>query len=107
MRKRVSTEARIDATLPTVCPGRHRRGRKVAHRPRERGKPRARDSSFIECHFVLGREMRRATDDGDATVILEATPQADEGTRTLDLRLGKPTLYQLSYVRDAGIVPPA
>ena len=34
-------------------------------------------------------------------------PRADEGTRTLDLRLGKPTLYQLSYVRAARIVPPA
>src|SRR5262245_31254372 len=27
--------------------------------------------------------------------------EADEGTRTLDLRLGKPTLYQLSYAREA------
>ena len=26
--------------------------------------------------------------------------QADDGSRTRDLRLGKPTLYQLSYVRD-------
>ena len=25
--------------------------------------------------------------------------EADDGTRTHDLRLGKPTLYQLSYVR--------
>jgi hypothetical protein len=25
--------------------------------------------------------------------------QADDGSRTRDLRLGKPTLYQLSYVR--------
>ena len=25
--------------------------------------------------------------------------QADDGARTRDLRLGKPTLYQLSYVR--------
>ena len=25
--------------------------------------------------------------------------EAGEGTRTLDLRLGKPTLYQLSYAR--------
>jgi hypothetical protein len=28
--------------------------------------------------------------------------QADDGSRTRDLRLGKPTLYQLSYVRDRG-----
>ena len=27
--------------------------------------------------------------------------EAGEGTRTLDLRLGKPTLYQLSYARKA------
>jgi hypothetical protein len=27
--------------------------------------------------------------------------EAGEGTRTLDLRLGKPTLYQLSYAREA------
>jgi hypothetical protein len=26
-------------------------------------------------------------------------PEADDGGRTRDLRLGKPTLYQLSYVR--------
>jgi hypothetical protein len=26
-------------------------------------------------------------------------PEADDGSRTRDLRLGKPTLYQLSYVR--------
>ena len=26
-------------------------------------------------------------------------PEADDGPRTRDLRLGKPTLYQLSYVR--------
>jgi hypothetical protein len=25
--------------------------------------------------------------------------EADDGSRTRDLRLGKPTLYQLSYVR--------
>src|SRR5947209_5403554 len=28
--------------------------------------------------------------------------QADDGSRTRDLRLGKPTLYQLSYVRVVG-----
>lgn len=28
--------------------------------------------------------------------------KADDGSRTRDLRLGKPTLYQLSYVRAAG-----
>jgi hypothetical protein len=27
--------------------------------------------------------------------------EADDGLRTRDLRLGKPTLYQLSYVRAA------
>jgi hypothetical protein len=30
--------------------------------------------------------------------------EADDGGRTRDLRLGKPTLYQLSYVRaEAGV----
>ncbi len=29
--------------------------------------------------------------------------EAGEGTRTLDLRLGKPTLYQLSYARVRGV----
>jgi hypothetical protein len=28
--------------------------------------------------------------------------EADDGSRTRDLRLGKPTLYQLSYVRACG-----
>jgi hypothetical protein len=28
--------------------------------------------------------------------------EADDGSRTRDLRLGKPTLYQLSYVRKWG-----
>jgi hypothetical protein len=30
--------------------------------------------------------------------------KADDGSRTRDLRLGKPTLYQLSYVRAAAIL---
>jgi hypothetical protein len=30
---------------------------------------------------------------------LGSEPRADDGARTRDLRLGKPTLYQLSYVR--------
>jgi hypothetical protein len=32
-------------------------------------------------------------------VIYKAFFEADDGVRTRDLRLGKPTLYQLSYVR--------
>src|SRR4051794_1555573 len=32
-------------------------------------------------------------------VDLQVFPKADDGSRTRDLRLGKPTLYQLSYVR--------
>ena len=32
--------------------------------------------------------------------------RADEGTRTLDTWLGKPVLYQLSYVRVTGILAP-
>ena len=34
----------------------------------------------------------------DAASLCEAV-KADDGVRTRDLRLGKPTLYQLSYVR--------
>ena len=30
--------------------------------------------------------------------------EADDGSRTRDLRLGKPTLYQLSYVRAGRIL---
>ena len=30
---------------------------------------------------------------------LDASGEADDGGRTRDLRLGKPMLYQLSYVR--------
>ena len=33
--------------------------------------------------------------------------EADDGPRTRDLRLGKPTLYQLSYVRAGVILDPA
>jgi cytochrome c biogenesis protein CcmG, thiol:disulfide interchange protein DsbE len=44
-----------------------------------------------------------------------SSPRADDGSRTRDLRLGKPTLYQLSYVRagdilsrpQPAVVPPA
>jgi hypothetical protein len=32
--------------------------------------------------------------------------RADDGPRTRDLRLGKPTLYQLSYVRAGAILAP-
>jgi hypothetical protein len=32
------------------------------------------------------------------------TAKADDGSRTRDLRLGKPTLYQLSYVRAEAIL---
>src|SRR3954462_15849739 len=38
----------------------------------------------------------------DATRAPPAIPQARDGPRTRDLRLGKPTLYQLSYSRAAG-----
>jgi hypothetical protein len=36
------------------------------------------------------------------TAALQDFLQADDGGRTRDLRLGKPTLYQLSYVRAVG-----
>src|SRR5213592_428239 len=36
-------------------------------------------------------------------VDLQDPRKADDGSRTRDLRLGKPTLYQLSYVRAAAL----
>ena len=36
---------------------------------------------------------------GTANPAVAGLFQADDGSRTRDLRLGKPTLYQLSYVR--------
>jgi hypothetical protein len=33
--------------------------------------------------------------------VCSISPEADDGPRTRDLWLGKPTLYQLSYVRAA------
>ena len=38
----------------------------------------------------------------EKTPHLRGFRKADDGLRTRDLRLGKPTLYQLSYVRRAG-----
>ena len=35
-----------------------------------------------------------------------ATEKADDGTRTHDTWLGKPVLYQLSYVRRLGAIVP-
>ena len=37
--------------------------------------------------------------EADETAPQRGFPEADDGPRTRDLRLGKPTLYQLSYVR--------
>jgi hypothetical protein len=38
------------------------------------------------------------------SAVFQRSPEADDGARTRDLRLGKPTLYQLSYVRAAAIL---
>jgi hypothetical protein len=38
--------------------------------------------------------------------IIRFASDADDGSRTRDLRLGKPTLYRLSYVRAVVIVEP-
>jgi hypothetical protein len=40
--------------------------------------------------------------DPSCSPIYREKGEADDGGRTRDLRLGKPTLYQLSYVRDDG-----
>jgi hypothetical protein len=42
--------------------------------------------------------------DSRSRKVLISSPfyEADDGSRTRDLRLGKPTLYQLSYVRKWG-----
>jgi hypothetical protein len=50
----------------------------------------ARDRCPLRSRAVLPREKARITG---------PFYQADDGARTRDLRLGKPTLYQLSYVR--------
>lgn len=42
--------------------------------------------------FTGGRRHSKALDSRDFN-------EADDGPRTRDLRLGKPTLYQLSYTR--------
>jgi hypothetical protein len=39
-----------------------------------------------------------------SSVSRHESSKADDGSRTRDLRLGKPTLYQLSYVRGGGIL---
>src|ERR1035438_3773609 len=38
------------------------------------------------------------------SAVFQRSPKADDGARTRDLRLGKPTLYQLSYVRAGRIL---
>src|ERR1035438_5765400 len=38
------------------------------------------------------------------SAVFQRSPEADDGARTRDLRLGKPTLYQLSYVRAGRIL---
>jgi Arylsulfotransferase (ASST) len=49
------------------------------------------DNRTLEVERTAGIEDRGST-----------LREADDGSRTRDLRLGKPTLYQLSYVRAAG-----
>ena len=39
---------------------------------------------------------------GQIPVVMRGLRGADDGVRTRDLRLGKPTLYQLSYIRATG-----
>src|SRR3954454_17238305 len=52
---------------------------------------------FATALSVCGTIAARPTRGSRETAWMEA----GEGTRTLDLRLGKPTLYQLSYAREA------
>ena len=43
---------------------------------------------------------QQTTRENEKTPAVAGLPRrADDGSRTHDLRLGKPTLYQLSYVR--------
>ncbi len=49
---------------------------------------------------ALIRDLGRAS--AEFLTFLSPLLQADDGSRTRDLRLGKPTLYQLSYVRVEG-----
>src|SRR4051812_19685024 len=49
------------------------------------------------CRFFP--RARRVAEDPDGPARLQALSEADDGSRTRDLRLGKPTLYLLSYVR--------
>ena len=56
-----------------------------------------------------GRQRTEAAADrldpnGSTVRIRPGKREADDGSRTRDLRLGKPTLYQLSYVREAAIL---
>jgi hypothetical protein len=48
---------------------------------------------------IPGHVRSRYPPENDKTPAFAGLLEADDGVRTRDLRLGKPTLYQLSYVR--------
>jgi hypothetical protein len=63
------------------------------------GVPRCRVQRRMRAHGKVWSEPVTGT--GEKPVLLVFL-EADDGGRTRDLRLGKPTLYQLSYVRVSG-----
>ena len=52
-------------------------------------------------HMTFDRPQRRRSKLAGLSIGLPDL-EADDGSRTRDLWLGKPTLYQLSYVREEG-----
>ncbi len=54
------------------------------------------DAEYVRGRLQIGHDL--GTDEHTSGGRRLET-EAGEGTRTLDLRLGKPTLYQLSYAR--------
>jgi hypothetical protein len=55
------------------------------------------------CREQSPRKVARSGPRLDKTPGNSGFPEADDEARTRDLRLGKPTLYQLSYIR---VCPP-
>jgi hypothetical protein len=73
-------------------------------RPRRRGEGMKRAETPRSPGLILGPKTQALA---GKTLRITANPRkADDGPRTRDLRLGKPTLYQLSYVRAGAILAP-
>jgi hypothetical protein len=76
---------------------RRRRGTPVAPNAQPSAPPRSRS----RWDTVRTRPLRCREPTPAKPAEIQGFREAGEGTRTLDLRLGKPTLYQLSYAREA------